>query len=212
MAHGVMRTRNAHDARLGAFLWRHGGLEERALVVHAQLHRARRHHAAVGRDRLLARVRIGHGRRLHRRLRVRLLEWRRPRAARGVYDPPYPVHGVPDDVRHHHSCADLGRHRRTNEVLGILRLHHPVGHVGLRPHLPLGLGTGWLARCARRARLRGRHGRSSLVGCRRVGVRHRPRSTRPPRSASQPHSDFARCRHALVRLVRVQRGQRAGRE
>ena len=55
-------------------------------------------------------------------------------------DPASGVHGVPDDVRHHHAGADHRRVRRADEVLDVPRLHPPVGDLRLRPDRPLGLG------------------------------------------------------------------------
>ncbi len=53
------------------------------------------------------------------------------------------------------------------------------------PDLPLGVGTGRLARRARRARLCGRHRRSPFIGHGSVGLR---RAARPPQSSGPPHN------------------------
>ncbi len=66
------------------------------------------------------------------------------------------LHGLPDDLRHHHPGADLRRVCRPHEVLGDDVVHGSVVAVRLLADRPLGLGRR-LARRPRRARLRRRH-------------------------------------------------------
>ncbi len=74
---------------------------------------------------------------------------------------------------------------------------------------------GWL-RELRRARLRRRHRRAHELGLRRPGRRHRHRqAARVPQGGdgpAQPDPDHPRRRHPVVRLVRLQRRQRPGRQ
>src|SRR5207247_82806 len=113
----------------------------------------------------------------------------------------------------HHAGADHGRLRRAQEVLGLPALHGAVGDLRVRPPRALGVGRRRLAQEAGRARLRRRHRRAHLVGHVRARVRARARPAawlRPPAdAATQPAHDGDGRRAAVVRLVRLQRGQRA---
>ena len=135
--------------------------------------------------------------------------------SRAAHDSPHALHGVPGHVLHHHGRADLRRHRRADAVLGLRGVHLAVVGGRLRAARALGVGR----------RLAGRHGR---LGLRRRNGRPRERRHRGARRgarrrqaaglsvvvapSAQRSADAARRRPALVRLVRVQRGQRAGRE
>src|SRR5207247_1257627 len=127
--------------------------------------------------------------------------------------PAHRVHALPAHVRDHHAGADHGRLRRAQEVLGLPALHGAVGDLRVRPPRALGVGRRRLAQEAGRARLRRRHRRAHLVGHVRARVRARARPAawlRPPAdAATQPAHDGDGRRAAVVRLVRLQRGQRA---
>ncbi len=56
------------------------------------------------------------------------------------HDPRVGVHVLPDDLRHHHSGADLRRVRRPHEVLRPGDLHGPLADHRLCADCPLGLG------------------------------------------------------------------------
>ena len=86
------------------------------------------------------------------------------------HDPRIGVHVLPDDLRHHHSGADLRRVRRPHEVLRLGDVHGPVADHRLCADRPLGLGRRFPRR-SRRARLRRRHGRAYQRRCRRPGLR-----------------------------------------
>ena len=150
---------------------------------------------------------------LDRRPVERLPQRCRPRGE--GHHPAHAVHGVPGDVLHHHGGADLGRDHRADALLGLRRLHHDLGDCDLRADRALGLGRR-LAGAARRVGLRRRHRRARERGgrgaCRRAGDRqaHRLRVLVDP--SAQRAVRAARRRPAVVRLVRVQRRQRAGGE
>ena len=138
-------------------------------------------------------------------------ERRRPRAS--GHHPALPVHGLPGHVLHHHGGADLRRDRRADAVLGLCRVHHAVGAGRLRADRPLGLGRRLAGRHGR-PRFRRRHRRARER--RRGGAGRGPRRRQAPRlqdrraHAAQRAVRAARRRPALVRLVRLQRRQRAG--
>jgi hypothetical protein len=181
------------DARPCTLLWRHGAQQERALDVHAQLRCTGHHDTAVDSVRLLARVRDLEWW-AHRWPRLRTAQWCRPDAAlrsRSHHSAPL-VHGLSDDVRHHHARADLRRVRRAAQVLDVHRLHAALGDLGLRPGLPLGLAPRRLALQARRARLCGRHRGAHDGRLQRARVRHRDRQAQAPRTAPQLDDDPAR--------------------
>ena len=129
---------------------------------------------------------------------------------------------VPADVRDHHPGADRRRDRRAHEVLG----HHAVPDAldarGLLPDGAHGLGHRRPdeRRVERRRqdqsdRLRRRHRRAhdlGLVGAGAVLDARQAHRLRPARvRAAQLDADADRHRHALGRLVRLQRRQRRGR-
>jgi len=65
-------------------------------------------------------------------------------AAPNAYAPTVPatvLHGLPDDVRHHHACAHRGRVRRTDAILRLPDVHRAVVDPGLRAGRPLGVGA-----------------------------------------------------------------------
>ena len=137
----------------------------------------------------------------------------RPRAA--GHHPARALHVVPGHVRHHHGCADLRRDRRAHAVQRLHAVHHAVVDRRLCAGRALGLGRR-LAGQPRRARFRRRHRRARerrRRGARR-GARARPaqglRAAGLPAAQRAVHA--ARRRAALVRVVRVQRRQRARRE
>ncbi len=166
-------------------------------------------------------------RRLHRQP-VRLLRPREPTdeptslMARRVGRPGARRRRLPGDVRDHHGRPHQRRDRRPRQVRHLARLRRALGHRRLRPDRPHGVGRRLLA--ARTAstrhrttaptvgadRLRRRHGRAHQR-------RHRRPRARARRSASaagfgkradapaQPAVRHARCRPAVVRLVRLQR-------
>src|SRR5213080_67571 len=140
---------------------------------------------------------------------------RRRRALRRLLkdDPASGVHALPDDVRGHHARAHHGRVRRAEKVLGVPALHGPLGDLCLRSAGALGLGRRRLAQETRRARLRGWDGRPHLVGHVGVGLRDhawQAPGLRPPADAAPQPADDGHGRVApVVRLVRLQRGQRA---
>ena len=138
---------------------------------------------------------------------------RRPGGA--GHHPAPAVHGVPGHVRHHHRGAHLGRGRRAHALQRLPRVHRAVGAGGLRAGRALGVGRR-LARHGRRARLRRRRGRARERRGGRAGGRARRRPAqglRPARdAAAQRAVHAARRRPAVVRLVRLQRRQRARRE
>ncbi len=98
------------------------------------------------------------------------------------------VRDLPADVRDHHSGADHRRLCRTDEVLGLARVHGALVHIRLPADDPHGL-----ERCRRAdvglgsARLRRRYGRAYQCGHRRT--RRGPRAGPAPRLSRVP-----RCR------------------
>ena len=166
---------------------------------------------AWARPRLQPRLRRGLG------LRGRALEGppRRggPRAA--GHDPAPPLHGLPGHLRDHHRRPRVGRDRRADALRGLPRLHHAVEPRRLRPGRALGLGRR-LPREDGRPRLRGRHRRPRQRGHRRPRGRGRDRPAQGLRPAGHPAAQRAlhapRRGAAVVRLVRLQRRQRARRE
>ena len=199
------------DAGAGLLLWRPGAIEERAQHDDDELRVARVRRRHLGARRVLARVRAGQ--RLDRRFVAAGPAGRHAR--RAGHDSARPVHGVSGDVRHHHCCAHLGSHRRADAVFRLSALHLVVGDCRLQPDHALGLGRR-LARQARRPGLRRGHGRPRQRG--RCGARCRARHRQAPAVSVLVAPTAQRAVHAagrrapLVRLVRIQRGKRGGRQ
>ena len=116
-----------------------------------------------------------------------------------------------------------GADRRPGPLRRLDRVRVGVDGPGLRAGGPLGLRPRpggprrWLAgEPGRHHRLRRRHGRGDLLRCLRArpgrGRGHPGRLRQGRHAAAQPDPGDARRRPALVRLVRLQRRLRAGRE
>ena len=107
------------------------------------------------------------------------------------------------------SGAIIGRMR----VLGLRPLHQPLGDRRLQPDRSLGVGRRMAGQDGR-ARLRRRNRRArerrhrGLRG--RLGARSAPRLSENAHPAAQRAVHAARRRPAVVRVVRIQLGQRAG--
>ena len=126
------------------------------------------------------------------------------------------------DVRDHHRRADHRRDRRPVEVRRRVVVHRlwstlvyfPVAHWVFFDGASR--AGGWIANNLRRARLRRRHRGAHQRRCRRprAGARARQaaRLGRRADAAAQPAVRAARRRPAVVRLVRLQRRLRAGRQ
>ena len=95
---------------------------------------------------------------------------------------------IPADVRGDHPGPHHRRVRRAQAVRRLRPLHDPVVDSCLLSARPLGLVERWLARQARRARLRRRHGRSHQLG--RLGARRRAahRPTDDERRGDRPRT------------------------
>lgn len=122
---------------------------------------------------------------------------------------------LPDAVRRHHCGPDQRRHRRPRQVRRVDDLHRPMGHRGVFPGRPLGLGR----RLARQPRHPGDRLRRWYRGphqrrYRRARSGPRDRQTRRlqegPDAAAQHAAGPAWHRPALVRLVRLQRRPELG--
>ena len=126
------------------------------------------------------------------------------------------VRHLPAGLRDRHRRTGQRRHRRPRQVRGVGGVRPAVDGRGVRRGRALGVGAGRLAVRARRARLRGRPGRRNRL--RHVGAgagsgarpAHRFQEGRD--APAQPAVRAARLRPAVVRLVRVQRRLRAGRQ
>ena len=133
----------------------------------------------------------------------------------GADDPADPVRALPAEVRDHHAGADHRIVRRARAVLELPAVHVPVQHLHLLAAGALDVAPGRLPPQAGRARLRRRHGRAHVGRLRGAGRRDGPR---PAQDAPERRSAHAgehpvrdpRDRHAVVRLVRVQRRLGAG--
>ncbi len=132
--------------------------------------------------------------------------------AKGTDDTAAGVRALSDDVRGHHAGAHHRRVHREDQVQRISRVHDSVDDVYLRSDGALGLVPRWLAREARSARFRRRYRHTYS------GRDIRARNGAPPRQkerhahrarSAQPAARGARRRLSLVRVVRVQRGERA---
>ena len=153
-------------------LLRHGAQEERAVRDHAGVRQLLPCHPDLDRDRLQPGVlRRGAA---DRRSRPVSPERHGGRYAQG-HDPRERVHDLPDDLRHHHACADHRRRRRPHEVLGAALVHRPVERARLSGDRALGLGCRRLDRRPGSARFRRRHGGAHQLRRRRAGRRHRRR-------------------------------------
>ena len=133
------------------------------------------------------------------------------------------AHALSGHVLHHHAGADLRRICRADEVQHDGRVHDSVGHAGLLPALPLGVGrrhAGLYGGATAMALPGGAldfaggtvvhisSGVSALICAllmgKRLGYRHRADA------AAQPDLHGARRGDAVGRLVWLQRRQRAG--
>ena len=148
------------------------------------------------------------GQRLHRRVRPRVPERRRVRAARGHDDPAPAVLRLPGHVLHRHDRARRGRGGRADALRAVPGLRRAVVGAGLRRARALGVRRR-LAAGAGDAGLRGRRpGRDGLglLRARRGARRRRAQGLRAPGvAAAQLGLRAARRRPAVVRLVRLQR-------
>ncbi len=209
----LRRPGHADDAGAGLLLRRHGPAQEHPGHPDAVLRDPVPGERAMGALRLqpgvLARKLV------HRRALVDRPERGRRGAESGLCgdDPAPGVHDFPGDVRGHHAGLDHRGVRRADEVLRVPALHAALGDAGLRPGLPLGLGSRRLAAQHGRAGFRGRdggaHHRGRLGAGDGAGDRPAERIQRRSQSAAQPAADGAGRGPAVVRLVRVQRRQRA---
>ena len=151
------RAGAADDARARALLRRPGALEEHPQHVHDVRRGDRGRGRHLGGGRLL--VRLRRGQRAHRRLRLRVPQRRRLRAARGLDDPAPALLRLPGDLLHHHHRAGLGRGGRADALRRLPRLRRALVGARLRGARPLGLRPRLAAR-GRHARLRRRRRRS----------------------------------------------------
>ena len=136
----------------------------------------------------------------------------RGRGARAAGDDPArPVHVLSGHVLHHHGRAHLGRDRRADALFGLPDVHQPVGARRLRPIAHWVWGGGWLADMGALDFAGGtvvhvNAGVAALVAAFVVGKRRDFKVAAP---AAQRAVHAARRRTAVVRLVRIQRRQRA---
>ena len=172
----------------------------------------------------IRRRRVG-GRRLLARVRARQQLDRRPLAVRSCAASGSRRNGtiphllfmcLPGHVLHHHRGADFRRHRRADAVRGLRHLHHAVGHRWSTARSPTGCGAAAGSSKMGALDFAGgtvvhvNAGVAALVAALVVGKR----SDYPVvvAAAAQRAVHAARRRRAVVRLVRVQRRQRAGRQ
>ncbi len=139
------------------------------------------------------------------------------RHSTGRHNPPAGVRDVPADVRHHHCGVGLRCGRRPAEIRQLAGLRGAMGDLGLLPGCTLGVFFRRVHRSARRLdreqtqsdRLRRWHCGPHQLGRGRSGVVHRSRQAQGladvADAAAQPAVRDARCRPAVVRVVRVQR-------
>ena len=190
----------------------YGGLvrsEERPQHDDDELHLARIRRRALGGHRLLAGVRPRE--RLDRR-HVAGRSCTASASIRAGHDSPPALHVLPGHVRIITAALISGAIVERMRFSGVRHVHHALGARRLQPDLPLGLGRR-LARQDGRARLRRRHRRARERG--RRGARRRDRRRQAAdypsvgTAAAQRAVHAARRRTAVVRLVRLQRRQRA---
>ena len=166
------------------------------------------HDGALVARRLLALLQRRRGRDL-RELPLRVpAARRRPLDLRAVADPARRADRLPDDVRDHHAGADHRRVHEPRHVQGVPALPRRLAARRLLPVRAHALGRR-PARALGRARLRRRHRRARERRLRRAGVGPLRREAEVRRLAAQHPVHRARHRPALVRLVRLQRRQRA---
>ena len=128
-----------------------------------------------------------------------------------VHAVPHPAGGadrLPDDVRDHHACTDHGCVHEPHHVQGVPGVPGRVAAVRLLPVRAHDLGQR-PARAVGRPRLRRRHRGARLGRLGGAGIGAVRRQAQVRRLAAQHPVHRARHRPALVRVVRVQRGQRA---
>ena len=130
------RAGRPDDAGARPLLRRPGAVEEHPEHVHDVRRRARGRGRIVGGDRLFVRVRGGQ--RDHRRLRPRLPERRRLRAARGPEHPAAALLRLPGQLLRDHRGAGLGRGRRAHAVRAVHGLHRALVGARLPGARPLG--------------------------------------------------------------------------
>ena len=120
---------------------------------------------------------------------------------------------LPAHLRRHHRRADQRRDRRPDQVRRLGGVHRRLGDAGVLPGRPLGVGRRLAQQPGDRG-LRRRHGRPRQRRLRGPRARDRPRQAarlgQGPDAAAQPPAGAARRGTAVVRLVRLQRGLRAG--
>ena len=124
------------------------------------------------------------------------------------------VRGLPAHVRGYHSCADRRRVRRTHQVFRGALVHGVVADAMLCADRAYGLGR-WIPRSDGREGLRGRnrspYQRRHCSARRLHGPWQADRLWPGSDAAAQPDPDHGRSIPAVGGLVRLQRGQRAGR-
>ena len=172
---------------------------------------------ALGADRLLAGADARQ--QLDRRPVARVPERRRPepnRRHRAAHDSARALHGVPGHVLHHHGGADLRRHRRAHAASRPICCSSASGRWSSTRRWRTGCGAaaGWptWARWdfAGGTVVHVNAGVAALVAAIVVGKRSDYGHAVDP--AAQRPDRPARRRPALVRLVRLQRRQRPGRQ
>ena len=208
-------ARPTDDPRTRHLLRRHGPHHRRAQHDHDELH------LDPAGDRGLAAGRLHH--RVLRRQRRRI--GRQPEAHRDARHKPghgprssarIVVRHLPAGFRDRHRSIGQRCHRGPRQVRGLDGLRPAVDDRRLCSGGPLGVGVRRLAVRAWRVGLRGRPGRRNRL--RYVGP-GAGSGARPPdrfqegrHAPAQPALRAARCRPAVVRLVRVQRRFRPGRQ
>ena len=208
---GVDRPGDADDARPGPVLRRHGAAEERARDAHAELHHPRGDLGPVGALRVQPGLRPRQGR-PHRRPRmVRARTASVPRAD-ADYAPtiPHIAFMVFQMMFAVITPALISGAFAERMKFSAYLVFTSSGRPSSTTRWPTGSGAdGWLGREARRARLRGRHGRphhagvAALVAALVIGKRAGYGTD--AMSAAQPPDGLTRRGRPLVRLVRVQR-------
>ena len=201
-------SRDADDAGTGLLLRRPRRPVEHPLDHDPELRVDGDHDGALVGRRLLALLQRRQQRDL-RQLRQRAAARReRPLGLRAVAHPARRADRVPDDVRDHHAGPDHRRVHQPRQLQVLPDLPRRLAALRLLPVRPHDLGRR-AAPGLGRPRLRGRDRRpcERRLGRSRVGSLRRQAPL--PRLSAQHPVHRARHRAALVRLVRVQRGQRA---